>query len=44
MKKTRTKKVKLLTRPKPAACCAPKPEAAAQCCAKASRLVAGCHD
>ena len=22
----------------------PKPEKAAQCCAKASRLVAGCHD
>ncbi|HEY3355524.1 MAG TPA: hypothetical protein VGQ83_19900 [Polyangia bacterium] len=44
MKKPTSRKVKLLTRPKQTACCSPKPEAAAQCCAKASRLVAGCHD
>jgi hypothetical protein len=44
MKKSPPKKLKLLTRPRRATCCAPKPEAAAQCCAKASRLVAGCHD
>ncbi len=30
-----------LPKEKPA-CCAP--EAVAQCCAKASRLVSGCHD
>jgi hypothetical protein len=34
--------MKLLTKPKKKACC--KPEAAAQCCAKSSRLVSGCHD
>ncbi len=33
--------MKLLTRKK--TCCA-RPETAAQCCAKASRLVSGCHD
>ena len=33
--------MKLLTRKK--ACCST-PEKSAQCCAKASRLVAGCHD
>jgi len=33
--------MKLLTRIQKA-CCAP--EKAAQCCAKASRLVSGCHD
>jgi hypothetical protein len=33
--------MKLLTKPKQA-CCAP--EKTAQCCAKASRLVSGCHD
>ena len=32
--------MKLLTRKKP--CCTV--ETSAQCCAKASRLVAGCHD
>jgi len=32
--------MKMLTKPKPA-CCA---EKAAQCCAKAARLVSGCHD
>jgi hypothetical protein len=32
--------MRMLTRKK--ACCAP--EKAAQCCAKASRLVSGCHD
>jgi hypothetical protein len=42
--KPRTK-IKLLTRPRAAtACCSATPEAAAQCCAKASRLIAGCHD
>lgn len=25
-------------------CCAPKPETVAQCCAKVSKNVAGCHD
>jgi hypothetical protein len=45
MKKATPKKLKQLTRPrKSATCCSPQPEAAAQCCAKASRLVAGCHD
>jgi hypothetical protein len=33
--------MKLLTRKK--TCCST-PEKAAQCCAKASRLVSGCHD
>jgi hypothetical protein len=34
--------MKMLTKPKkPATCCA---ETAAQCCAKSSRLVTGCHD
>jgi hypothetical protein len=33
--------MKLLTKPK-TACCTP--ENTAQCCAKASRLVSGCHD
>lgn len=33
--------MKLLTKPKAKPCCA---EKAAQCCAKASRLVSGCHD
>jgi len=32
--------MKMLTKQK--TCCAP--EKAAQCCAKASRLVSGCHD
>jgi hypothetical protein len=32
--------MKMLTRKKD--CCAP--EKSAQCCAKASRLVSGCHD
>ena len=32
--------MKMLTKRK--ACCAP--EKTAQCCAKASRLVSGCHD
>jgi len=41
--------MKKLTKPKKTSktCCQaakPKPEKAAQCCAKASRLVAGCHD
>jgi hypothetical protein len=37
--------VKMLTVPKKRqlVCCS-KQESAAQCCAKASRLVAGCHD
>ncbi len=34
--------VKMLTKPKQGSCCVP--EKAAQCCAKASRLVSGCHD
>lgn len=34
--------MKLLTKPRQSACCAP--ESAAQCCAKSSRLVTGCHD
>jgi hypothetical protein len=34
--------MKLLTKPKRKSCCAP--EQVAQCCAKASRLVSGCHD
>jgi hypothetical protein len=34
--------MKLLTKPKNESCCAP--EKAAQCCAKSSRLVTGCHD
>lgn len=33
--------MKLLTRPKRSSC---GPERTAQCCAKASRLVSGCHD
>jgi hypothetical protein len=33
--------MKMLTKPKPS-CCAP--EKSAQCCAKSSRLVTGCHD
>ena len=43
--------MKKLPKPKPAKnCCRaakvskPAPEKAAQCCAKSSRLVAGCHD
>jgi hypothetical protein len=28
----------------PQACCAPKVEVVAQCCAKVSKTVAGCHD
>jgi hypothetical protein len=39
--------MKKLTKPKTVKCCAPKTKPAektAQCCAKASRLVAGCHD
>jgi hypothetical protein len=43
--------MKKLTKPKPTKnCCQaakvakPTPEKTAQCCAKASRLVAGCHD
>jgi hypothetical protein len=35
--------MKKLTKPKEKACC-PEAEKTAQCCAKASRLVAGCHD
>jgi hypothetical protein len=35
--------MKKLTKPKTAKCC-PTKEKTAQCCAKASRLVAGCHD
>jgi hypothetical protein len=35
--------MKKLTTPKTAKCC-PSKEKTAQCCAKASRLVAGCHD
>jgi hypothetical protein len=34
--------MKVLTKPKGKSCCSP--EKAAQCCAKASRLVSGCHD
>jgi hypothetical protein len=34
--------MKMLTKKKAPACCAT--ESAAQCCAKASRLVTGCHD
>ena len=34
--------MKMLTKPKKAGCCAT--EKVAQCCAKASRLVSGCHD
>ena len=34
--------MKLLTKPKKQGCCAP--EKTAQCCAKSSRLVTGCHD
>lgn len=34
--------MKLLTTLVKKTCCAP--EKAAQCCAKASRLVSGCHD
>ncbi len=33
--------MKMLTKPKKSCCTA---EAAAQCCAKSSRLVTGCHD
>jgi hypothetical protein len=39
--------MKKLTKPKTAKCCsttAKTKEKTAQCCAKASRLVAGCHD
>lgn len=35
--------MKKLNKPKTAKCC-PTKEKTAQCCAKASRLVAGCHD
>jgi hypothetical protein len=35
--------MKKLTKPKTTKCC-PTKEKTAQCCAKASRLVAGCHD
>jgi hypothetical protein len=35
--------MKTLTKAKTAKCC-PTTEKTAQCCAKASRLVAGCHD
>ena len=35
--------MKKLTKPKPQKCC-PTKEKTAQCCAKASRLVTGCHD
>ena len=34
--------MELLTKLEKKTCCAP--EKAAQCCAKASRLVSGCHD
>lgn len=34
--------MKLLTKPVKKPCCAP--EKPAQCCAKASPLVSGCHD
>ncbi len=33
--------MKMLTKPKKPTCCA---ETSAQCCAKSSRLVTGCHD
>jgi hypothetical protein len=38
--------MKKLTKTKSAQCCSTTPtkEKAAQCCAKASRLIAGCHD
>jgi hypothetical protein len=38
--------MKKLTKVKLAKCCSTKPttEKSAQCCAKASRLIAGCHD
>jgi hypothetical protein len=38
--------MKKVTKPKLPPCCTAKPtkEKTAQCCAKASRLVAGCHD
>ncbi len=37
--------MKLLTKPrKNKVCCAPTAEKAAQCCAKASKLISGCHD
>ncbi len=42
-KTTRPAKVKALTQPKKAACCE-EAKQEAQCCAKASPLVAGCHD
>lgn len=35
--------MKMLTMKKTNACCST-PEKTAQCCAKASRLVSGCHD
>jgi hypothetical protein len=35
--------MKKLTQSNAKGCC-PKPEKTAQCCAKSSRLVAGCHD
>ena len=35
--------MKMLTKKKQAACCKAA-EKTAQCCAKASRLVSGCHD
>jgi hypothetical protein len=35
--------MKTLTKAKPKKCC-PSKETSAQCCAKAARLVAGCHD
>jgi hypothetical protein len=35
--------MKILTKAKTPSCC-PTKEKTAQCCAKASRLIAGCHD
>lgn len=35
--------MKILTKAKTPTCC-PTNEKTAQCCAKASRLIAGCHD
>ena len=45
-KAKKTPRVKLLTRSKRSACCCEKekPAVSAQCCAKASPLVMGCHD
>lgn len=34
----------LIKKPVSSTCCAPAQEAVAQCCAKVSKNVAGCHD